>query len=139
MDWVLRLIRESFSYMDGRIDPPSSMHRLNEAAIEAQIASGEVWVVGREACVFLTPRKRALYLGKLAVSEAARGQGLARRLIEIAEIRARDMGLAALELQARIELVENHAAFRAMGFERIGETAHAGYGRPTSLTFTKQL
>ncbi|MCI5085719.1 MAG: N-acetyltransferase, partial [Rhodovulum sp.] len=29
-DWsaLLRLIRTSFAYMDGRIDPPSSMHQL---------------------------------------------------------------------------------------------------------------
>jgi len=27
---VLALVRASFAYMDGRIDPPSSMHRLSE-------------------------------------------------------------------------------------------------------------
>lgn len=31
---VLALIRCSFAYMDGRIDPPSSMHRLTLSALQ---------------------------------------------------------------------------------------------------------
>jgi hypothetical protein len=44
-----------------------------------------------------------------------------------------------LELQTRVELEENHAAFRAMGFAEAGRTAHPGYDRPTSITFRKDL
>ncbi|MEI2652271.1 MAG: GNAT family N-acetyltransferase [Microthrixaceae bacterium] len=72
------------------------------------------------ACVFLTPKPGALYVGKLAVADSHRGQGLARRLIDRAEARAREMGLPALELQTRVELVENQAAFLAMGFREVG-------------------
>lgn len=140
---VLALIRASFAYMDGRIDPPSSMHRLSESDIARQAGTGEIWLVGRraapEACVFLTPKPPALYIGKLAVAEAERGKGLARLLIDTAESRARDLGLEALTLQVRVELTANHAAFRAMGFVQTGETAHPGYDRVTSLFFTKRL
>ncbi|MFZ5749647.1 MAG: GNAT family N-acetyltransferase [Pseudomonadota bacterium] len=136
---VLSLIRTAFAFMDGRIDPPSSMHRLTVDALAGMAAAGEVWVLdepeGPVACAVLTPRTDHLYLGKLAVAEAFRGQGLARQLARLAASRARERGLPEVRLQTRVELVENHAAFTAMGFERTGATAHPGFDRPTSLTF----
>ena len=142
-DWaaVLALIQREFAYMQGRIDPPSSMHTLTAATIAEQAATGEVWLIGAEplACVFLTPKPPFLYVGKLAVAGQARGRGLARRLVDVAVGRAQAMGLAGLQLQTRVELVENHAAFAAMGFVQTAATAHAGYDRPTSLTMTRAL
>lgn len=140
---LLSLIRECFAYMDGRIDPPSSMHRLTAADVTRQAAEGEVWVIGPvdapKACVFLTPKPPALYIGKLAVTKAERGQGHARALVDMAEARARALALSSLTLQTRIELTENHATFRALGFTQSGETAHPGYERTTSLTFSKPI
>ena len=139
-DWstILRLIQTEFAFMAGRIDPPSSMQALTEAMIAAQ---PEVWVAGAPpiACMFLTPKADALYLGKLAVAASHRGQGLARRMVELAEDRARQQGLRAVELQTRIELVENHAVFVALGFVETARTAHKGYDRPTALTFRKAV
>ncbi len=142
-DWAAlrELIATAFAGMDGRIDPPSSIHRLTPEDIARQANTGEVWVIGDPplATVFLTPKGEALYVGKLAVADSARNQGLARRLIETATARARALGLTCLELQARVELTENHAAFRAMGFVQTGATAHPGHDRPTSLTFRKAV
>ena len=140
---VRSLIRTTFAYMEGRIDPPSSMHVLTLEALSRQAEEGELWVAeegGRVvACVVLTPKSGALYLGKLAVAMSHRGRGLARQLVEVAEARARALGLPAIELQSRIELAENHAAFSAMGFKVTAETAHPGFDRPTSITFHKSL
>jgi ribosomal protein S18 acetylase RimI-like enzyme len=137
-DWsaLLHLIQTEFAYMDPRIDPPSSMHALTVEAIIRQSTEGEVWAMGYPptACIFLTPKPHALYIGKLAVAPSHRGQGLARRLIDLAETRARDRKLPALELQTRVELVENQAAFRALGFVETGRRAHPGFDRPTSIT-----
>jgi len=142
-DWpaILQLIRTSFAFMDARIDPPSSMHRLTAADIEAQNQTGEVWLIGApvRACVFLTPTPTSLYIGKLAVDAAHRRQGLARRLIALAEERARARALPVLELQTRVELVENQQAFAAMGFVQTAATAHPGYDRPTSLTLQRRV
>lgn len=138
---VLTLIRDSFAFMNGRIDPPSSMHRLSEDTLRDHLRDGEIWVIGDhpEAVVFLTPKPGRLYLSKLAVAENRRGQCLARRLVELAESRARALALETLELQTRIELVENHAAFARMGFVKTAETAHPGFDRPTSITMQKHL
>ncbi|MEM8730539.1 MAG: GNAT family N-acetyltransferase [Pseudomonadota bacterium] len=138
---VLALIRVSFAYMDGRIDPPSSVHRLSLERLRDTARDSEIWAMGGPpvACVILTGRPDALYLGKLAVAQAARGTGLARRLVALAETRARALGLARLELETRIELVENQATFARLGFQDVARTAHPGYDRPTSVTMRKTL
>ena len=138
---LLKLIRDSFAYMDGRIDPPSSMHRLTLDEIAQHCTSGEVWSLGVPpvACLFLTPKPDCLYLGKLAVRTDLRRQGLAARLVALAVERARALGLPALELQTRVELVENHATFARLGFVRVGTTAHPGFDRPTSLTMRRTV
>lgn len=135
---VLALIQAAFAGMEGRIDPPSSMHRLTEAQIAEQAATGEVWVIDGEtgplACVFLTRTTDHLLLTKLATDFAHRREGLARRLVENASMRAAALACRALQLQTRVELTENHAAFAALGFRRTGETTHPGCGQPTSIT-----
>lgn len=142
-DWgsLLALIRAEFAYMDGMIDPPSSMHRLTEAEIARQAEEGEVWTIGTPAvaCMFLTVKGDWLYLGKLAVAADQRGKGLSRDLVDLAMSRARALGLAGVELQTRIELTANHATFRALGFTETGRSAHPGYDRPTTLTFRRAL
>jgi len=138
---VLSLLQRCFSYMDGRIDPPSTVHRLTVAGIAQTCAEGEVWSIGRPAvaCVFLTPKPHALYLGKLAVDDAHRGTGLAGALVAVAADRARALGLNTLELESRIELTEVHAAFSRLGFHKTAEQAHAGYDRPTEIVMQMVL
>jgi ribosomal protein S18 acetylase RimI-like enzyme len=137
---ILALLHEAFAYMEGRIDPPSSLRDLTPEALTRQAEVGEIWIIGAPvACVFLTPKPGALYVGKLAVAASHRGRGLARRLLEQAEARAQALRLPALELQVRVELVENQAAFRALGFHEVGRTAHKGYDRPTSITYRRAV
>ncbi|WP_192966042.1 GNAT family N-acetyltransferase [Phycobacter azelaicus] len=136
---ALALIQRSFAYMEERIDPPSSIRELTVQKMSEQCDIGEIWALGAPiaACMFLTPKEEGLYLGKLAVDGNKRGAGLARCLVERAVQRARELHLPAIELQTRVELVENHAAFSRLGFVQTGATAHDGYDRPTSLVFRR--
>ncbi|QFT58588.1 putative acetyltransferase [Sulfitobacter sp. THAF37] len=138
---VLGLIRAAFAQMENRIDPPSSMQRMTLESLRKDAARAEVWSLGTPplACVILTPKPAALYLGKLAVDPKARRQGLARHMIDHAETRARALGLPVIELQCRVELVENHALFVACGYTETARTAHPGFTRPTSVSFAKVL
>jgi GNAT superfamily N-acetyltransferase len=137
---ILGLLQRAFAFMEGRIDPPSSLRDLSPRALDTQARVGEIWIIGAPvACTFLTPKAAALYIGKLAVAPSHRGQGLARRLIDQADLQARALGLPVLELQTRVELVENQATFQAMGFVEAGRTAHAGYNRPTSITYRRPV
>lgn len=146
---VHRLLTDAFAYMAGRIDPPSSLDRMTAADLARAAQTGELWILpgaGTEpppgaplACMVLTPEPGRLYLGKLAVAGAARGSGLARRMIAHAVARARALGLPALTLQTRVELTGNHATFTRLGFIETGRTAHPGFDRPTSVTFTRPV
>lgn len=144
-DWagLLALLREAYAFMDGRIDPPSSLHRFDAEKLAAKAREEDLvlaFVDGRLAgCLFAAPRGDSLYLGKIAVRPGLQGRGLARRMIALAEASARSRGFKALELQARIELVENHRAFAALGFDKVGEGSHHGYTRPTDFSFRKVL
>lgn len=137
---ILALLHEAFAYMEARIDPPSSLRDLTPEALTRQASLGEIWIIGAPvACVFLTPKPAALYVGKLAVATTHRGNGLARQLCDLAETRARALHLPALELQTRVELVENQAAFVTLGFVEAGRTAHPGFDRPTSITYSRPV
>ncbi len=138
---ILDLVRRSFAFMDQRIDPPSSMHLMTVQTVAEQCATGEVWSIGEPpcACMFLKERDGRLYLGKLAVDEGMRGKGLARRLVDLAAGRAAARGMAEIELETRMELVENHRTFERLGFRKVGEGTHAGYDRPTFIVMRKQI
>jgi predicted N-acetyltransferase YhbS len=139
-DWeaVRTLIHEAFATMEGRIEPPSSALRLTPQSLAADASDGALLLARSGStlvgCVFVRPKQDALYIGKLAVRPALHGSGIGRALVEAARAEARLLGLKSLELQTRIELSENHAAFAQMGFIKTGETAHQGYQRPTSIT-----
>lgn len=139
---VHQLLQAAFAYMEPRIDPPSSLLRMTPDSLAEEAARNELWAIrdpGPVACMILTPQPGHLYLGKLAVAATHRGRGLARAMLDHAGARALALGLPAVVLQTRVELVENHAAFARLGFAETGRTAHAGYDRPTSVTFTRIL
>lgn len=135
---VHALLIAAFAYMEGWIDPPSSLTRMTPASFSEAAKAGELWVAGTPplACMVLTPQTDTLYLGKMAIAPSHRGSGLARRMIAHALERAKALGLPSLTLQTRIELVENQKAFTALGFTETGRTAHAGYPSPTSITYS---
>jgi predicted N-acetyltransferase YhbS len=140
---LLDLIDEAFAYMDGVIDPPSSAKRLTSANL-AQKARDEVCFIARDGnrlvgCAFVAERLDSLYVGKVAVAQDMQGLGVGKALIGEAEKLARERGKPMLELQTRVELVGNQAAFARLGFRETERTAHPGYNRPTSITMRKLL
>ncbi|MCA1968293.1 MAG: GNAT family N-acetyltransferase [Rhizobium sp.] len=140
---LLHVILAAFAFMDGRIDPPSSAHRLTPASLR-QKAAQEIAFAAVEkgqlvGCIFLKPEEATLYIGKLAVHPAAQGKGIGRLLLARAEATARELGLACLRLETRVELTENHRMFAAWGFGRTAEKRHAGYDRTTSIEMRKPL
>lgn len=140
---ILDLLHICFAYMDDRIAPRSSLHRLTVQDIEAFAGDETLLTVEDQscpvACAFLTRRTDHFYIGKLAVLPGFREKGFAKRLINDAAKRAAAKGFRYLELETRIELTENHAAFTRLGFVKTAETSHSGFDRPTSITMRRQL
>lgn len=144
-DWtgLHALLQDCFAFMEGRIDPPSSLARMTPESLREK-AHEEILVIvlsGDElvACGYLKETADTLYLGKLAVKSGFRRQGILASIVKLAEKMARELGKSALELQTRVELVENHETFDAVGFVQTGESSHPGYERPTSITMKKFL
>ncbi len=142
-DDLLGLIMRCFAYMDGVIDPPSSAHKLTPEALRRKAGDETCFIatVGGQlvGCIFAADRPEELYVGKLAVDESFRGLGIGRMLMQAAERHALEQGKPALELQTRVELLDNHATFARLGFVEVARTAHEGYDRPTSLTLRKRI
>ncbi|MDT2031488.1 GNAT family N-acetyltransferase [Planktomarina sp.] len=138
---VLTLIQTSFAYMTGRIDPPSSMHQLTVSKL-AQMAK-DSWLLALgdpvTACLVAKPLPHALYLGKIAIVSDLRGRGVLRALMGASETLAHSMSLSRLEIQVRIELVENQRIFGKYGFVETARNAHPGYDRATEITMQKVL
>lgn len=137
------MILAAFAYMEARINPPSSALRLTAQSMKADADKGALLLAERAGdlvgCVFAQVKGDALYIGKLAVRPGLQGAGIGRKLVDAAREEARRRGLGILELQTRIELVENHATFARMGFVKTGEDAHEGFDRPTSITMRAKL
>jgi len=144
-DWetLLALLRAAFAYQDERIDPPSSVLRLNTQSLEQKAQVEHLFVAIENGtllgCVFAKPGRHAMYVGKLAVWPHQQRRGIGRRLMRAAEGFARRHNFAAMELETRIKLTENHRTFEALGFAKTGEHAHPGYDRPTFITMRKDL
>ena len=144
-DWqgLLALILDAFGYMAPLIDPPSSVLRLTPGSLRWKAERETAFAAFEEntlvGCVFCTAEPECLYVGKLAVRPDRHGRGIGRRLLATAEAHARSLGLDALRLQTRVELVGNHRTFAAWGFVRTGESSHAGFERPTTVEMRKPL
>ena len=147
-DWaeILDLLHRAFAVMEGRIDPPSSLHDMDEMTLAAKAASGACLLAVNEdegeaviGCVFLQDHEDGLYVSKLAVDPDRQGEGIGRALMTMSEDIARAQERDVLILETRIELDENHLTFARLGFEQTGQTAHPGFDRPTSITMRKAL
>ncbi|MBF9047176.1 GNAT family N-acetyltransferase [Rhodobacterales bacterium LSUCC0031] len=137
------LISDAFAFMEGRIDPPSSILTMRPEDLRAKARDEDLFLIRHQgrpvACVFGAARGPVYGISKLAVAPAMRRIGLARALLDHAAMIAKSGGHQVLVLQTRVELVENHATFLRLGFQQTAETAHPGYRRPTSLTFQRAV
>ena len=137
------LIRAAFADQGGKTDPPSSALEETAEAVAKKLAEGGGFAAfaAQEmvALVIFTPDADALYLGRLAVSPVARGQGLAARLLALAERQATSLGYARTRLRVRLDLPANRRLFERNGYEETTRLAHPGYDRPTFAVMEKRL
>jgi len=142
-DCLLNLLYVAFEQQKDRIDPPSSVYKLDESHLRLKAREEHVFLVKEGdllvGCVFARDTGHSIYLGKLAVLPEMQGKGIGRMLVERVEDYAKRIGRSLLELETRIELVENHRIFEAYGYRQVSENAHEGYDHPTSISMEKRL
>jgi ribosomal protein S18 acetylase RimI-like enzyme len=140
---LLALLHQAFEYQNDRINPPSSLHKLDVASISKKSQQEKLYLAWQEkelvGCVFIREQKDSMYVGKLAIKYGYQGLGIGKQLMTQAQNYAKSCGFNDLELQVRIELIENQQTFKRMGFVESGRTIHAGFSQPTSITMRKKI
>ena len=144
-DWdrLLELLRAAFAYQEHRIDPPSSVCRLDARSLAEKSSQEHLFLASVASelagCVFVGEQPPLLHVSKLAVWPHLQGRGIGRRLMGAVEVFARETGRAVLELETRVELTENHRTFESLGFNKVSEHAHEGYDHPTYIRMRRPL
>ena len=144
-DWeaLREVLARNFAFMEGRISPPSSLGAMSAADLEIRSREETLLLAmaGKQiaGCAYLRFDPDSVYIGKLAIDAPFRSLGLARRIVEMADVMASKTGRSRLVLQTRVELVENHETFARLGFSIASYTSHEGFDRPTSLTMVRPV
>jgi ribosomal protein S18 acetylase RimI-like enzyme len=141
---IAATIAAAFMQYRGKLVPESSAFRETPEAITTQLAAGSSVIVAERhgtmiGCVVAEVLEGDLYFGRLAVLPAARGLGLAKRLIAAVEDEARRRGLPGVRLGVRIALPDNQRLFTSLGYREISREAHPGFDHPTSINMRKTL
>ncbi|MFN8081110.1 MAG: GNAT family N-acetyltransferase [Kineosporiaceae bacterium] len=108
----------------------------------AEIAESEVWVaVDAGAIVGFVVLKSAddpshLLLDNVAVDSPRHGTGVGRELLQLAENRARELGLTEVRLYTNEAMTENLELYRRIGYREIGRAVSNGYRR---VHFSKRM
>jgi GNAT superfamily N-acetyltransferase len=106
----------------------------------ARISAGQAWVLEEAGALvgalILEDEPGGLMLYNIAVSPAAQGQGVGRRLIAFTEAEARRRGYALLRLYTNELMVENVAMYPRLGFTETHRGSEAGHRR---VYFEKRL
>ena len=134
----------AFEQYRGKLTPESGALRETAETILAELNNGAGAMVAQRdrailGCLMMKVTEGDLYFGRLSVLPAARGCGVARRLIDAVEADARRRGFAGVRLGVRIALPENRMLFASMGYAEIGRDAHPGFDHPTMLHMRKPL
>ena len=141
---IAATIAASFEQYRGKLEPESGAFRETAEGIAAELARESGAIVAERngrmiGCVMVKLIEDDLYFGRLSVVPEARGEGIARRLVEAVEDEARRRELAGVQLGVRIVLVENQELFSSMGYVEISREAHEGFDHPTSINMRKAL
>ena len=141
---IAATIAAAFEQYRGKLVPESGAFGETAGAIAAELDKGAGAIIAERngavlGCVMTKLEDGDLYFGRLSVLPAARGTGLARRLIAAVEAEARRRGLAGVRLGVRVVLTENQRLFGALGYVETSREAHPGFDYPTSINMRKML
>jgi predicted N-acetyltransferase YhbS len=141
---IAATIAAAFEEYRGRLEPESGAFRETAEAIADELVRDSGAIVAERngqmlGCVMVKLLEGDLYFGRLSVLPVARGQGIARRLVEAVEDEARRRELLGVRLGVRVVLTENHRLFTSLGYVEFSRESHEGFDYPTSINMRKAL
>ncbi|GHB19434.1 GNAT family N-acetyltransferase [Salinicola rhizosphaerae] len=77
----------------------------------------------------LKPQADSMLLDNVAVAPAFQGRGIGRRLMQLAERRARALGLDAITLYTQVKMHENREIYRRYGYLEMHRATERGLER----------
>jgi len=93
---------------------------------QAFVAEARGQIIG---VLVLIRKDNGIILDNVAVHPEHQGNGLGRRLVELAESEARDQGFAHLDLYTHERMTENIAMYKRLGYIEIERRFEKGYQR----------
>ncbi|WP_110517076.1 GNAT family N-acetyltransferase [Herpetosiphon llansteffanensis] len=141
---ALEIIRQAFVEYETLLDPPSSVGWETVETFRARMGDGGVLVLESNqaliGCVLYERRGNdTLYLGRLSVLPAYRGQGLAKQLVAAVEAIAQAEGRQIIQIGVRLALPNLIAMYQQLGYTITDYHSHQGYTEPTYVTMQHQL
>ena len=137
------VIRSAFAAQREVLDPPASALRETAENVVARLRLGGGAVAeahGRMVGAILwEPADGGLYVGRVSVVPGWRGRGVARALMEQAEVAAGAAGFSRVWLSVRLVLAGNRRVFAAAGYVETVQHAHPGYAVATFVDMEKHL
>ena len=131
---IRQVVRAAYARYQDRMDRPPAPVRND---YRAEAGAGQIWVVGQPVVGVIVligqdgqdDRGGGLLVENVAVSPAAQGSGVGRRLMDFAEQRARALGLRRLSLYTNEVMTENLAIYARLGYRETGRRTEDGYRR----------
>jgi N-acetylglutamate synthase-like GNAT family acetyltransferase len=97
------------------------------------VATSEVWVseddAGLTGCLVLMRRENHLLIENVAVRPDVQGRGVGRFLLDLADARARELGLGELRLYTHVLMTENRAYYARHGYQETHVSVEDGFRR----------
>lgn len=125
---IQRVIAAAYEKYLGRMEkPPAPLLSDHRPAIRA----GAVWVLGSPVTgvISLVQADDALLIENVAVHPDHQGSGLGRRLMEFAELQARNRQIRRLALYTNEVMTENQAIYVHLGYRVTSRRSEDGYHR----------
>lgn len=140
---ILALTQAAYAPYTGRIDPPSGVLRETSDGVRHSLERGGIIVAQAQdtlvGAVRYQPHADHVYLGRLAVLPVWQRRGIGRRLIAAVEEWTLLLGLDEVRLNVRLELTENHALYKRLGYVEDGLEAFSHAPGRNYLKMKKSL
>jgi GNAT superfamily N-acetyltransferase len=141
---IARVLHLAFQEHEGKLDPPSGVHKETPESLAERMGKGGAVVVTADdgalvGAGFYEWRDDYAYIGRVGTLPAHRRAGLGTAILKAAEERARAKGYVRARLATRVHWAELRRYYESKGYRAVGYGTHPGKTLPTWVDLEKDL